>query len=197
VRPIALEVLLLQQSKKWELPLYEDNILRGSHQFVITGINVCLFLACVLSTIYRLFVNFVSVNKGKASSGVYSTINYIFRQAFPIFIALVGVVSRDPLINLAAPLLLSVRKFICTAYVKAPVSCYLSNWRLFLPLVLSRLCSNDVCGCATINVDGKLSKTFASTSGSNTKSLFNHPALFLDNIFLPYCYFSIFSKFHY
>jgi hypothetical protein len=125
--PTALEDLFLQQSQKSQLPLYADTLLHGSPQFVITGVNVCLFLTCVLITVCRLLVNFVSVNKSKASSGVQGATNFVFRQAFPTFVAVVGVVSRASLINLTASFLLSVRKFICTAYIKASVSYYLRN----------------------------------------------------------------------
>jgi hypothetical protein len=89
------------------------------------------------------------------------------------------------LINLAGYLLLSVRKFICTAYVKAPVSCYLRNYWVFLLSVRSILCSKDVCGRATLDVDCKFSETFAGTSGINTKSLFNHSEFFLETLFYP------------
>jgi hypothetical protein len=79
---------------------------------------------------------------------------------------------------LTASFLLSVRKFICTAYIKASVSYYLRNCWVFLVLVRSILCSNDFCGRTTLDVDGKFSETFASTSGNNTKFLFNKFSIF-------------------
>jgi hypothetical protein len=154
--------------------------------------SAVLCFTCVLIFLFWLFVNFVSVSKNYASSGVYGTMTFMCCQTALILLALLAVVFIDSSFNLATYLLPSVRKFICAAYSKASLSCSVSNCLSFSCFIRYFVRKMSVAVPQTI-----LSTDPPTTSGSNAKSLFEHSASCSRNFILSYCYFSIFSKFRY